>query len=117
MRRRQFLADAGLALGLGSLGLAIPGGDVWAVDLRPSVKPVGVRVGFGKGWSEPSANWRVARLAHTMPVEASDIQLVYANVTRSEKEFEAAGRNPICDRRRDRVPGRHAALGDLRWAP
>jgi hypothetical protein len=94
MRRRQFLVDAGLTLALASFGI-VKRTAASAGQVGISAGPVGVRVGFGKGWSEPSVGWRVTRLTHTMPVAASDIQLVYANVTRSEKEFEAAGRNPI----------------------
>ena len=95
MRRRQFLTNVGLSLGAHSFGLILPASADPANEIDTSVRSVGVRCSFGKGWSDPSLRWMVTRLAHTMPVAASDIQLVYANVARGDKEFEAAGFNPI----------------------
>src|SRR5215212_11647325 len=95
MRRREFLANAGLTLGTAWAGISGPGASAFAAPIDKSVGPVGVRATFGQGWSDPPLRWMVTRLAHAMPAAASDIQLVYANVTRSREEFEGAGPNPI----------------------
>jgi lysophospholipase L1-like esterase len=96
MRRREFLANAGLTLGTASAGIWGPiARAVAAPAIDKSVSPVGVRTNVGQGWSDPALRWMVTRLAHVMPSAASDIQLVYANLTRSREEYEAAGPNPI----------------------
>jgi hypothetical protein len=96
MRRREFLTNAGQTLGTALAGISGPGTRALAAPIiDKSVGPVGVRGTFGQGWSDPPLRWMVTRLAHAMPAAASDIQLLYANVTRSREEFEAAGPNPI----------------------
>src|SRR2546423_2603881 len=96
MRRREFLANAGLTLGAALAGISGPGTRALVAPIiDKSVGPVGVRGTFGQGWSDPPLRWMVTRFAHAMPAAASDIQLLYANVTRSREEFESAGPNPI----------------------
>lgn len=92
MQRREFLA-AKLSLFLASTIECAFGSPAEAPPGR--IGPVGVRTNFGQGWSDPQLRWMTTRLAHAMPYDANDIQLVYENSSRGEKTIEAPGRNRI----------------------
>lgn len=73
MRRREFLANAGLTLGAALAGIPSPMTGAFAAPvIEKSIGPVGIRATFGQGWSDPPLRWMATRLAHAMPAGASD---------------------------------------------